>query len=198
MKKSHTNSPTSTILDGTTPVGAYPPNGYGLYDMVGNAWEWVADYFNAKYYARSPPRDPRGPEQGSSRVLRGGSWMLFSRYCRISYRFRNSPHFRASLIGFKCGSIAMTSAFSIEPDERCPHHPWIGVPCFAPTQITGHDIDDRRLFLYLLEQGRHAHVVKISKAANVALVDEDFARRYVGPFQYRAQLDSSVRRHANV
>jgi formylglycine-generating enzyme required for sulfatase activity len=88
-------------LDGTTPVGAYPPNGYGLYDMVGNAWEWVADYYDAKYYARSPPRDPRGPEQGSSRVLRGGSWMLFSRYCRISYRFRNSPHFRASLIGFR-------------------------------------------------------------------------------------------------
>ena len=87
--------------EGTTPVGAYPPNGYGLYDMVGNAWEWVADYYDAKYYARSPPRDPSGPEQGSSRVLRGGSWMLFARYCRISYRFRNSPSFHASLIGFR-------------------------------------------------------------------------------------------------
>jgi formylglycine-generating enzyme len=87
--------------DGTTIVGAYPPNGYGLYDMVGNAWEWVADYYDAKYYARSLLRDPIGPEQGSSRVLRGGSWLLFARYCRVSYRFRNSPNFRASLIGFR-------------------------------------------------------------------------------------------------
>jgi formylglycine-generating enzyme required for sulfatase activity len=87
--------------DGTTPVGVYPPNGYGLYDMVGNAWEWVADYYDPKYYSRSPMRDPRGPEQGSSRVLRGGSWLLFARYCRVSYRFRNSPNFHASLIGFR-------------------------------------------------------------------------------------------------
>jgi len=85
----------------TTPVAAYPPNGYGLYDMVGNAWEWVADYYDAKYYAVSPTRDPKGPEHGSSRVLRGGSWLLFARYCRISYRFRNSPNFRSSLIGFR-------------------------------------------------------------------------------------------------
>jgi formylglycine-generating enzyme len=87
--------------EGTTPVGTYPPNGYGLHDMVGNAWEWVSDYYDAKYYSRSPPRDPGGPERGSSRVLRGGSWMLFARYCRTSYRFRNSPNFRSSLIGFR-------------------------------------------------------------------------------------------------
>jgi formylglycine-generating enzyme len=85
----------------TTPVGAYLPNGYGLYDMIGNAWEWVADYYDAKYYGDSPARDPRGPEHGSSRVLRGGSWLLFARYCRISYRFRNSPNFRSSLIGLR-------------------------------------------------------------------------------------------------
>jgi len=87
--------------DGTTAVGAFPANGYGLHDMAGNAWEWVADYYDAKYYSHSPPRDPRGPERGSSRVLRGGCWMLFARYCRTSYRFRNSPNFRASLIGFR-------------------------------------------------------------------------------------------------
>lgn len=86
---------------GTTPIGSYPANGYGLYDMAGNVWEWVADWYDSKYYQRSPSSNPLGPEQGTVRVLRGGAWLLFSQFCRAAYRFRNSPDFRFNLIGFR-------------------------------------------------------------------------------------------------
>lgn len=87
--------------DGTTPVGSYPPNGYGLYDMAGNVWEWVSDWYDATYYRRSLQQNPQGPEKGTVRVLRGGAWLLFPQFCRAAYRFRNSPDFRFNLIGFR-------------------------------------------------------------------------------------------------
>jgi formylglycine-generating enzyme required for sulfatase activity len=87
--------------EGTTPVGSYPPNGYGLHDVAGNVWEWVADWYQAKYYCQSLLRNPQGPEKGTVRVLRGGAWLLFAQFCRVAYRFRNSPDFRFNLIGFR-------------------------------------------------------------------------------------------------
>ncbi len=87
--------------EGTTPVGSYPPNGYGLYDMAGNVWEWVADWYHAKYYHESPVYNPQGPEKGTVHVLRGGAWLLFAQFCRVAYRFRNNPDFRFNLIGFR-------------------------------------------------------------------------------------------------
>ena len=56
------------------PVGQKKPNQYGLYDMYGNVCEWVSDWYDAKYYGRSPVKDPEGPDSGTSQVLRGGSW----------------------------------------------------------------------------------------------------------------------------
>ena len=91
---------------GTTAVGRYPPNGYGLFDMAGNVWEWVADWYAPDFYAASPDRNPRGPRTGRVKVLRGGAWLLFPEFCRVSYRFRNNPDFRFNLIGFRLARSA--------------------------------------------------------------------------------------------
>ena len=85
----------------TAPVGSYPPNTWGLHDMQGNVWEWVSDWHDEGYYAQSPTTDPQGPETGSVRVRRGGSWHTWACYARCSYRNWNSPHTRYTRVGMR-------------------------------------------------------------------------------------------------
>lgn len=85
----------------TAPVGSYAPNAFGLYDMLGNAWEWVADWHDDGYYATSPRDDPQGPAEGSVRVRRGGSWHTWSFYARCGYRNWNTPQTRYPLVGMR-------------------------------------------------------------------------------------------------
>ena len=85
----------------TAPVGSYAPNGFGLYDMHGNAWEWTADWHDDHYYATSPVDDPKGPATGSVRVRRGGSWHTWSFYARSSFRNWNTPSTRYTLVGMR-------------------------------------------------------------------------------------------------
>jgi formylglycine-generating enzyme required for sulfatase activity len=86
----------------TAPVGSFPPNAYGLYDMAGNVWEWVADWYDAGYYARSGERDPLGPSPGSRRVVRGGSWGGSAWLLRVSDRDYSGPTYRYNDGGFRC------------------------------------------------------------------------------------------------
>jgi sulfatase modifying factor 1 len=87
----------------TCPVGSFAPNGYGLYDMAGNVWEWVWDWYNGGYYTFSPGSDPRGPASGSTRVVRGGSWFNRASDCRVANRRDFSPNVKIyySALGFR-------------------------------------------------------------------------------------------------
>lgn len=69
--------------------------------MLGNAWEWVADRYKEDYYALSPIADPKGPESGTMRVRRGGSWHTWSLYSRCSFRNINTEDSRYTLLGMR-------------------------------------------------------------------------------------------------
>jgi len=81
------------------PVGSLKANDWGLYDMHGNVWEWVQDWYGD--YPSGSVTDPVGPERGSGRVLRGGSWNNFAAICRSAYRSRSVPVNRYGSIGFR-------------------------------------------------------------------------------------------------
>ncbi|WP_339314199.1 formylglycine-generating enzyme family protein [Paenibacillus sp. FSL R10-2734] len=92
---------------GTAPVKSYLPNGYGLYNMSGNVWEWCEDWFTKEYHLSSESVNPRGPVSGEARSMRGGSYLCHKSYCnryRVAARSKNTPDSSAGNIGFRCAA----------------------------------------------------------------------------------------------
>lgn len=101
------DAPTGPDLQKTSPVGAYPPNAFGLHDMHGNVWEWCNDWYRERYYRKCARENPKGPRNGSYRVLRGGSWNYRGGYTRSADRGRLPPSYRDAHMGFR---VAITAS----------------------------------------------------------------------------------------
>ena len=91
----------------TTPVDSYPSGAspFGALNMAGNVWEWVADWFDPKYYSYSPASNPTGPDRGDHRVKRGGAWYSDAQSVRAANRDHIGPTYQAKNIGFRCATI---------------------------------------------------------------------------------------------
>ncbi len=86
------------------PVRAFPPNGFGLYSMTGNAWEWTTDWFT-NHHPKTETTNPKGPKYGTGKVIKGGSFLCHASYCnryRVAARTQNTPDSSTSNTGFRC------------------------------------------------------------------------------------------------
>ncbi|MEN9354324.1 MAG: hypothetical protein RL318_1649 [Fibrobacterota bacterium] len=107
-------------LGETHPVASLKPNAWGLHDMLGNVWEWVNDGWDSTWYARSPKDNPKGPEQATERMARGGSWYNYEGLVRNSTRIHYPPAERFVNVGFRCARNLVPPADTTRSSKKKP------------------------------------------------------------------------------
>jgi N-acyl amino acid synthase of PEP-CTERM/exosortase system len=109
----------------THPVGKKKANIWKLFDLYGNMWEWCADWYASDYYKQYPSIDPKGPDSGSGRVIRGGSWYRYAHHCRSAYRYWRDPSLRLDSVGFRLSRTGPLPSypFAIGADSIVPTLP---------------------------------------------------------------------------
>jgi formylglycine-generating enzyme required for sulfatase activity len=117
--------PTRNALEdgylGTCPVDAFPPNGYGLFNLTGNVWEWCHDWYDPTFHQREKRTNPKGPLRGTNRVTRGGSYLCHHSYCRryrVAARNSMTPDSSTGNTGFRCVAGDVGGAAAIESRAR--------------------------------------------------------------------------------
>ncbi|NLP10028.1 SUMF1/EgtB/PvdO family nonheme iron enzyme [bacterium] len=150
------------VADGyrfTSPVNHYTPNGFGLYDMAGNVWQWCSDWYQEDYYTHSPAVNPQGPDQGVEKVLRGGCWHSPFIDLRCSRRIHSPGWPGMSNIGFRCvQDLYPTAALPEKPGRTSAMDPLRGKPSPKPARALkptkgfeltfGNDADEAQAKLY--------------------------------------------------
>ncbi len=102
----------------TAPVGKFGANGFGLYDMTGNVWEWCSDWFGANEYEKRDGNNPMGPSNGTEKVIRGGSWSDTPDKLRLSYRRGVPPTFRSNNLGFRIVAVMPQALVNKTPARK--------------------------------------------------------------------------------
>ncbi|MCP4699538.1 MAG: SUMF1/EgtB/PvdO family nonheme iron enzyme [Gammaproteobacteria bacterium] len=124
-RANYQNSDSKDSFDYTAPVGSFDSNAFGLYDTMGNVLEWTGDWYDERYYATSPKTNPLGPDTGSSRVVRGGSWGNIARNCRSAVRSRGSPGSRNGYLGFRLARLTLGPSYPFILGQESPPLPGV-------------------------------------------------------------------------
>ncbi len=157
--------------DGSMPVGSFPPNGYGLHDMCGNALEWVQDYYEMDFYVDGPVLNPIGGTRSYLRVIRGGGWFTGPMCCRVYWRNALKSNFSDFNVGFRCArDVPGHREVDFDADDGVRLHADLYLPegdRQAPTVILFHQARSNA-------RGEYAAIVPRLTAAgyNVLAVDQ--------------------------